>query len=370
MYQDWTTGIGGSCDVYDPPRSPWCADNFYLERQFPEMHTRHPSGVYPDNRLPNGPYADPAGAIIHAWRPGHWYTWMFEVDSYTGGNSTAHRSWSVEQGQNNVWGKVPVARESTATVKYLGQKLSANDCWAACNASQFKCNDFTFHQLDFPDKGFAGGCYTDLTGGWGPTAQPMVISGRGPHSDSNSSFTFGAGGNQGGEGNEGAGEWYIEGVKEEMDQENEFWYDDVKHQLHFIPNGTAPPTDVAIPTLANLIEICGSQAMPAKNISIVGAFSNSPLASLFQWLPRLCGMFDKPYALFHRGRVSHRPPLSRARTNFLSPFFSVCWRLPQAFASHPTAPRSWNRAQTRRGAIGPSSVWVPSSWKAQKTSRS
>ena len=47
--------------------------------------------------------------------------------------------------------------------------------------------------------------------------------------------------------NEGAGEWYIEGVKEEMDQENEFWYDDVKHQLHFIPNGTAPPTDIAIP---------------------------------------------------------------------------------------------------------------------------
>ena len=59
--------------MYDPPQSPWCADNFYLERQFPEMHTRHPSGIFADDMLPNGPYKDPNGAIIHAWRPGHWY---------------------------------------------------------------------------------------------------------------------------------------------------------------------------------------------------------------------------------------------------------------------------------------------------------
>lgn len=72
MYQNWTTGVGGACDVYDPPRSPWCSGVFYLERQFPEMHTRHPSGVYADDLLAHGPYANPAGSVIHAWRPGHW----------------------------------------------------------------------------------------------------------------------------------------------------------------------------------------------------------------------------------------------------------------------------------------------------------
>ena len=50
MYQDYTVGIGGSCDVYDPPYSPWCSGQFYLERQFPEMHTRHPSGFRPNTK--------------------------------------------------------------------------------------------------------------------------------------------------------------------------------------------------------------------------------------------------------------------------------------------------------------------------------
>ena len=38
-------------------------------RSFPEMHTRHPSGLH-TTVLPNAPYADPHGAIVHAWRPG------------------------------------------------------------------------------------------------------------------------------------------------------------------------------------------------------------------------------------------------------------------------------------------------------------
>jgi hypothetical protein len=26
------------------------------------------------------PYKSPAGAVFQAWRPGHWASWMFEVD--------------------------------------------------------------------------------------------------------------------------------------------------------------------------------------------------------------------------------------------------------------------------------------------------
>ena len=81
-----------------------------------------PKPLGPQTLLPHAPYKKPEGAIIHAWRPGHWYTWMFELESVS--------------------------------------------------------------------------------------------------ADGN--YTFGAGGNQGGEGNDGAGEWFIEGVEEELDAPNEF----------------------------------------------------------------------------------------------------------------------------------------------------
>ena len=79
MYQSYTQGYGGACEVYDPPRSPWCSGSFYLERQFPEMHTRSPAGIAAAPHLPHGPYADVRGAHIFAWRPHHWYSWMWEV---------------------------------------------------------------------------------------------------------------------------------------------------------------------------------------------------------------------------------------------------------------------------------------------------
>ena len=195
---------------------------------------------------------------------------MFEVDSHTSGNTSKASGWVVEEGQNNIFGKVPAPKVSTDSVKYLGQFKSETACWAACNASTVKCDDWTWHHLDFDDGMFAGGCYFTVGGEWSPTPEPKITSARGPYSTSTGHFNFGAGGNQGGEGSEGAGEWFIEGVKEELDQANEFWYDDATHQLFYIPNATAPPADIAVPTLANLFHIEGTQARPAKNISIVG----------------------------------------------------------------------------------------------------
>ena len=280
MYQDWTTGVGGSCDAYSPPRSPWCADNFYLERQFPEMHTRHPAGMSADAHLPNMPYSAPNGAIVHAWRPGHWYTWMFEVDSYTSTPNSTVETWSVSEGENNIFGKIDTPKTSSDTVKYLGEFKTATECWAACNATKIaKCEDWTWHHPTFPQPEWASQCYFTVGGEWSPTPQPLITSAQGPHSTGGGHFTFGRGGNQGGEGNEGAGEWFIENVIEELDAGNEFWYGPAQKVLCFMPNGTAAaPADIAIPTLANLIEIQGTQAMPAKNISIVGVrfTSNRP----------------------------------------------------------------------------------------------
>ena len=52
-----------------------------------------------------------------------------------------------------------------------------------------------------------------------PKAQPGVISVLGPQPEraGESTYVFGAGGNQGGEGNDVAGEWFIENVYEELE---------------------------------------------------------------------------------------------------------------------------------------------------------
>ena len=84
-------------------------------------------------------------------------------------------------------------------------------------------------------------------------------------------YTFGAGGNQGGEGNDGAGEWFIEGVEEELDSPNEFFFSG--NTLSLFYNGTGPPpptTTIVVPTLANMIEVRADQEYAARNISLLG----------------------------------------------------------------------------------------------------
>ena len=83
------------------------------------------------------------------------------------------------------------------------------------------------------------------------TRQEGVVSARGPH-DTGPTFTFSTkrGGNQGGEGNDAGGEWFIEGVKAELDAPNEWYWDERAERLYYLPNATgtgvalaAPPAD-------------------------------------------------------------------------------------------------------------------------------
>jgi hypothetical protein len=74
--QFWV-GVGGTCIDRSPPAGYWCS-----EPAAPRgiSTPNHPSGFSPTAAdLPNMPYTDPAGAVVHAWRPGHWYTNIFEV---------------------------------------------------------------------------------------------------------------------------------------------------------------------------------------------------------------------------------------------------------------------------------------------------
>ena len=121
---------------------------------------------------------------------------------------------------------------------------------------QLPCEDWTWHHTTFPDKSWAGGCYFTAGGEWSPTAQPLVVSAQGPHASApdQSYFTFGAGGNQGGEGHESAGEWFIEGVQEELDAPNEFWCGSPPAPLLRPNTGTSAARPIAA---SGFVLVCG-----------------------------------------------------------------------------------------------------------------
>ena len=180
-------------------------------------------------------------------------------------HTVTNNSWSTYTNMNNIYGQVPGPRLNTSSVTYLGQFKTSTECWAACNASMHPCRTWTFHELTF-DPAWAGGCYTHPDGTWAPVAEAGVTSARGPATIS--ALHFGRGGNQGGEGNDQAAEWFIENVMEELDAPNEFFYDNSTGRLLLVYNGSGtPPSNVVVPTLANIFELRGSPDFPVRNVT-------------------------------------------------------------------------------------------------------
>ena len=83
-FQKYTLGVGGPCKDFDPPAGYWCSTNNARTPLFTV-----PSGMIAEKTtLPNSPYKNPKGAIVHTWRPAHWASWMFEVSSYNGSSGS------------------------------------------------------------------------------------------------------------------------------------------------------------------------------------------------------------------------------------------------------------------------------------------
>eukprot|EP00117_Sycon_ciliatum_P002580 scpid36471/ scgid7744/ len=86
MFQRYVLGIGGSCDGFTPPAGYWCSSN---TAGGGGVTYRITSGMVVDKSvLPHMPYKDGSTAIIQAWRPGHWASWMFDVSKYDAGSGT------------------------------------------------------------------------------------------------------------------------------------------------------------------------------------------------------------------------------------------------------------------------------------------
>lgn len=86
-------------------------------------------------------------------------------------------------------------------------------------------------------------------------------------------FTFGKGGNQGARGENSGGDFFIEGVMEELDYPGEFFYDKGTSQLYLFHNGTGPPASdatIVVPQKQVLVNASGTQWNPVKNIKLQG----------------------------------------------------------------------------------------------------
>ena len=80
----YSGGIGGPCEVFDPPFSYWCSAHpaggggfqFYVPSGMELFNSTFPSALSPDKWTAKG-----EGATVHAFRRSHWASWMFDVDS-------------------------------------------------------------------------------------------------------------------------------------------------------------------------------------------------------------------------------------------------------------------------------------------------
>jgi len=90
-------------------------------------------------------------------------------------------------------------------------------------------------------------------------------------------MVFNGGGHQGGEGCDIAAEFFVEGVLEELDAVNEYFYDAEAGKLYFMPNATdanadgSPNVSLAeVPSLAVFFSLFGSEEAPVVNVTFSG----------------------------------------------------------------------------------------------------
>lgn len=266
-------GLGGTCVDREPAAGYWCAPNAPRAISTPN----HPSGISPTTKqLPNSPYAHPEGAVVHAWRPGHWYTNIFEVGSQGKVPGEVVTEWEFYRNRNQVFGKCASASRCNEGITPLGYFDSLNGCQKAVNSTRKhkSCASYTWHHADADFGEFTGQCYCITDFVWGPQNQQNVDSGRAPgtfNGGTTEGFLFSRGGHQGGEGVTDGEAWYIENVLEELDMGREWYFDNRSATLYYKPNGTDVPTGSFVATSEKvLFNIAGTQKRPVRDIAIKG----------------------------------------------------------------------------------------------------
>ena len=73
----YQAGIGGICNVFDPPMGYWCGN---MTEGGGAATYQVPSGLrYNSSILPHAPYRNTTNGIVSVWHPSHWATWHFKM---------------------------------------------------------------------------------------------------------------------------------------------------------------------------------------------------------------------------------------------------------------------------------------------------
>ena len=232
------TCVPPSCSV-----SYWCSNSPPRGKGY--RHLGGGTGVSYAWRLPNAPYAKPKGAVVHAWRHSHWYSNQYRV----GSQDTA---WAL---QNVFWGRIglppPEKNELVLSIKI---KNGVRRYCAFSIKTKHPRSDSA--NLD-------------------PPRTHVLPPNSGAQDTAKKTLSFDLGGFQGGEGEGSSAEWYIENVLEELDWENEWFYDEEAQKLYYFHNSTTqtpPPATTLFEAVTTkvLYSYNGTQAKPVKDVSLKG----------------------------------------------------------------------------------------------------
>eukprot|EP01047_Picozoa_sp_COSAG01_P017810 COSAG01_NODE_951_length_12498_cov_30.544018_6_plen_809_part_00 len=267
-------GVGGTCADRTPALGYWCSPTAPRDIS----PATHPGGIYAQT-VRGRQYRDPVGAIIHAWMPYHWYTYMFEVRSAKLQPNSAKQA-ALFAGTNAIWGQCTSPSTCREGIQLIGNFSSLANCQHAVLNSTTAFQSYTYFHLAFPQLPWRALCYGLRYRDTSPKAQSGVDSGV-LASAGQTYLEFARGGFQGGEGVTSAAvnnsNWYIENLLEEIDSPREWFFNSSSRTLYYMPNASCVDRVTGLPTgeftatgAKVLINITGSQARPAANISLTG----------------------------------------------------------------------------------------------------
>jgi hypothetical protein len=123
-FQHPQSGVGGHCSHFSPPAGYWCGNSTMGGGAFTY---RVPSAMTVDKSvLPHLPYANPAGAVVQTWRPGHWASWMLETASV---QEDAQGNFTFEFSRGGFQGGRGANNGGEIYVEGVLEELDAPDEW-------------------------------------------------------------------------------------------------------------------------------------------------------------------------------------------------------------------------------------------------
>ena len=239
-------GVGGMCKDRQPAAGYWCTPTAPRAISAPN----HPVGLRTSSvQLPHLPYQNATGAVVHAWRPGHWYTNTFEVGSALQQQRDSHGDSILRVG---VLGHGPSGggagsasrgqAESSEPTRDAGVGVRPAASTSKLPRQEHQHGgDPRDHQRDHQRDSRRQQHGPRRTSAASPRPPDVPPSGEeGHHSDERHEATlhFARGGTQGAEGLGHAESWYVENVLEELDSPGEWFYNASTRTLFYFPNAT------------------------------------------------------------------------------------------------------------------------------------